>query len=58
MSKIVLDGAIDLHCHFGPESVIGVPHSVDAFEAVTGRGVKGRIDGQLFYLANHRLIVG
>jgi hypothetical protein len=33
MSKIVLDGAIDLHCHFGPESVVGVPHSVDAFEA-------------------------
>jgi hypothetical protein len=33
MSKIVLDGAIDLHCHFGPETVIGVPHSVDAFEA-------------------------
>jgi hypothetical protein len=33
MSKIVLDGAIDLHCHYGPETVIGVPHSVDAFEA-------------------------
>jgi len=36
MSRIVLDGAIDLHCHFGPESVIGVMgvrHSVDAFEA-------------------------
>jgi Cd2+/Zn2+-exporting ATPase len=30
--------------------------TVDAFEAVTGCGVKGRIDGQLFYLANHRLI--
>jgi hypothetical protein len=36
VSRIVLDGAIDLHCHFGPESVIGVigvRHSVDAFEA-------------------------
>jgi hypothetical protein len=33
MSKVVLDGAIDLHCHFGPESVIGTPHSVDAAEA-------------------------
>ena len=30
--------------------------TVDAFEAVTGRGVKGHIGGQLFYLANHRLI--
>jgi hypothetical protein len=35
MSKIALDGAIDLHCHFGPESVIGVRHSVDAIEAAT-----------------------
>jgi hypothetical protein len=35
MSKIVLDGAIDLHCHFGPESVIGTPHAVDALEAAT-----------------------
>ncbi len=36
MAQIVLDGAVDLHCHFGPESVIGhigVRHSVDAFEA-------------------------
>ncbi len=35
MSKILLDGAIDLHCHFGPESVIGTPHAVDALEAAT-----------------------
>jgi hypothetical protein len=35
MGKIVLDGAIDLHCHYGPESVIGTPHAVDAFEAAT-----------------------
>lgn len=33
MGKITLGGAIDLHCHFGPESVIGTPHSVDAFDA-------------------------
>jgi hypothetical protein len=36
VAQIVLDGAIDLHCHFGPESVIGhigVHHAVDAFEA-------------------------
>jgi hypothetical protein len=35
MSKIVLDGAIDLHCHYGPESVIGTPHAVDALEAAS-----------------------
>ena len=28
----------------------------DAFEALLGRGVKGRIDAQLYYLGNHRLI--
>jgi len=41
MSKIVLDGAIDLHCHFGPESVIGVPHSVDAVEAARDAAALG-----------------
>jgi hypothetical protein len=41
MSKIVLDGAIDLHCHFGPESVIGVRHSVDAFEAARDAATLG-----------------
>ena len=30
MGKVALGGAVDLHCHFGPESVIGTPHSVDA----------------------------
>jgi Cd2+/Zn2+-exporting ATPase len=30
--------------------------AVDSFEALLGRGVKGRIGGQLFYLGNHRLI--
>jgi hypothetical protein len=33
MGGVQLDGAIDLHCHFGPESVVGTPHSVDAFDA-------------------------
>jgi len=33
MGKIVLGGAVDLHCHYGPESVIGVPHKVDPIEA-------------------------
>jgi hypothetical protein len=41
MSKIVLDGAIDLHCHFGPESVIGTPHAVDAIEAATDAAALG-----------------
>ncbi|GAB2483278.1 DUF6282 family protein [Jatrophihabitans fulvus] len=34
---VVIDGAIDLHCHFGPEPLIaravGATHSVDPFEA-------------------------
>src|SRR5581483_7955956 len=33
MGKVALGGAVDLHCHFGPESVIGTPHSVDAVGA-------------------------
>jgi hypothetical protein len=41
MGKIVLDGAIDLHCHFGPESVIGTPHAVDALEAATDADALG-----------------
>ena len=41
MSNIVLDGAIDLHCHFGPESVIGTPHSVDALEAAADAAALG-----------------
>jgi len=35
MGNIVLGGAIDMHCHFGPESVVGTPHSVDAFDAAS-----------------------
>lgn len=33
MDRIVLGGAIDLHCHFGPESVVGRKHAVDPFDA-------------------------
>ena len=33
-----------------------VLRTVDAFEALPGRGTKGVIDGRLFYLGNHRLI--
>jgi len=29
---------------------------VESFEAIPGRGVKGLIDGKLYYLGNHRLI--
>lgn len=29
---------------------------VESFEAIPGRGVKGVIEGQLYYLGNHRLI--
>ena len=41
MGEIVLDGAIDLHCHFGPESVVGTPHAVDALEAATDAAALG-----------------
>lgn len=30
--------------------------SVSEFEALTGRGTKGRIDGRWYYLGNHRLV--
>ena len=30
--------------------------SVTEFEALTGRGTKGRIDGKWYYLGNHRLV--
>lgn len=31
-------------------------HLVDNFEALTGRGVRGEINGQLYHLGNHRLV--
>ncbi|MFJ7144982.1 heavy metal translocating P-type ATPase [Pseudomonas protegens] len=33
-----------------------VLHAVDNFEALTGRGVRGEINGQLYHLGNHRLV--
>ncbi len=39
-----------------PQAKAVTVQAVDAFEALLGRGVKGRIDGQLYYLGNHRLI--
>ncbi|HEF4758949.1 TPA: heavy metal translocating P-type ATPase [Pseudomonas putida] len=32
------------------------PLTVDNFEALGGRGVRGEIDGQLYHLGNHRLV--
>ena len=31
-------------------------HPVDNFEALTGRGVRGEINGELYHLGNHRLV--
>ena len=39
-----------------PQAKTVTVQAVDAFEALLGRGVKGRIGGQLYYLGNHRLI--
>ena len=39
-----------------PQAKTVTVQAVDAFEALLGRGVKGRIDGKLYYLGNHRLI--
>lgn len=33
----------------------GEPAPVAEFDSITGRGVQGRIDGNLFYIGNHRL---
>ena len=35
---------------------LGDLRNVSDFEALTGLGVKGRIDGALFYLGNHRMV--
>jgi hypothetical protein len=50
MGSIVLGGAIDMHCHFGPESVVGTPHSVDAFEAARDAA---RLDFAAVVLKSH-----
>jgi hypothetical protein len=41
MGHIVLDGAVDLHCHYGPESVVGTPHAVDGIEAASEAAALG-----------------
>lgn len=33
-----------------------VLHNIEDFEALPGRGTKGRIDGRLLYMGNHRLV--
>ncbi|OIQ89071.1 putative cadmium-transporting ATPase [mine drainage metagenome] len=34
---------------------VGAPETVDAFEALAGRGVRGEIGGRAYWLGNHRL---
>lgn len=41
--------------HFKLQSTLVLEEVVD-FEAITGRGVKGRIGNQWYYLGNHRLV--
>jgi len=41
--------------HFKSQSTLVLEEVVD-FEAITGRGVKGRIGNQWYYLGNHRLV--
>lgn len=41
MESIVLEGAVDLHCHYGPESVVKVPHAVDPVEAASDASALG-----------------
>lgn len=36
-------------------SLDGKPGEVQDFESITGRGVKGRVDGKLYFIGNHRL---
>ena len=45
-----------LSAHFKSQSEFVVLDNVADFEAITGRGVKGRIGNQWYYLGNHRLI--
>ncbi len=46
--------AVSKHWNALPDNIALV--EVTDFEAITGRGVKGRIDNQWFYLGNHRLV--
>lgn len=45
--------AIVRHAHAKSQERLPEVHD---FESITGRGVKGRIDGTLYYIGNHRLI--
>lgn len=44
-----------LSYHFKSQSTLVLEDATD-FEAITGRGVKGRIGNQWYYLGNHRLV--
>ncbi|MDZ4141556.1 MAG: heavy metal translocating P-type ATPase [Methylotenera sp.] len=45
-----------LSAHFKSQFEVVVLDNVADFEAITGHGVKGRIDNQWYYLGNHRLV--
>jgi Zn2+/Cd2+-exporting ATPase len=47
VSKAIADSA---------EAARLAPFPVDAFEAILGRGVRGKIDGTMYLLGNHRLV--
>ncbi|WP_439854288.1 heavy metal translocating P-type ATPase [Pseudomonas yamanorum] len=47
VSLAIANAAVDKHL---------AVHTVDNFEALTGRGVKGEINGEVYYLGNHRLV--
>jgi len=47
VSLAIANAAVDKHL---------TVHTVDNFEALTGRGVKGEINGEVYYLGNHRLV--
>ncbi|MES2069288.1 MAG: heavy metal translocating P-type ATPase [Pseudomonadota bacterium] len=49
-----VSGAISTY--WQAQAGLGVLLEVGDFEALAGRGVKGRMDGQWIYLGNHRLI--
>lgn len=48
-----VSGAVAIHWKENFDRALA---EVDDFEAITGRGVKGRITGQWYYLGNHRLL--
>ncbi len=46
LGKAILEKAVEL----------GVSHTeAEEFEAITGKGAKGTVEGELFYIGNHRL---